>query len=351
MRRMDIGPVRRVTLRSGETAWLVTGFDVARVALGDPRLRPTTATIGSRGVSEEVRAGVNSHMLACDPPEHTRLRRLVSAAFTRRRVERLRPRVQEITDALLDDVAGADEADLVEALALPLPLRVLTELFGVPTEDLVAFHEWTAALNNTALAVSDVDDAVTRTHAYLRTLLDRRRREPGADLLSALVTAREGLTDHELTSMVFLLLGAGHETTVHLIGNALLTVLTNPSRRPDAQLVEEVLRTASPVRTAVRRSGSPLDLAGERIPAGATVLVSLQEANRDPAGDDQPHLAFGHGIHYCLGAALARLEGTIAIASAVARFPRMRLAVPPATLTRHPSTIVHGLTALPVRLH
>ncbi|MFF5207119.1 cytochrome P450 [Streptosporangium sp. NPDC000396] len=365
--------VHRVVLRSGETGWLVTGYEAVRQALADPRLQGRTGAVGDRrSLPEDLRLGMNSHMLNNGPPDHTRLRRLVSAAFTRRRMEQMRPRIQHITDELLDAMAGEDQVDLVESLALPLPIRVLCEMLGVPREDTGTLHDWTETLTAGALALDQLDDVGTRMLAYIRSLLDRKRREPGTDLLSALVAVREGddrLSEHELTSMVFLLLIAGHETTVNLIGNAVLALLTNPEQlarlRARAELlpaaVEEFLRYESPVQAALRFTTEPVRLADVTIPADSVVIVSLLAANRDPARfadqdqlhlarTDNPHLAFGRGIHHCLGAPLARLEGAIAIGSLLARFPRLRLAAPAESLDWRLSLVMHGLAALPVRL-
>jgi cytochrome P450 len=367
-------PIHRITLQSGEPAWLVTGYDEVRQALSDPRLRGRTGAVGDRrALPEDVALGMNSHMLNTEPPDHTRLRRLISAAFTRRRVEQLRPRIQQITDELLDGMAGHREVDLLKAFAIPLPIRVLTGLLGVPDDKVAAFHGWTTTLTTSGLPLDVLDDAASRMLRYTRTLLEHKREEPKEDLLSALVAVRDGvdrLTENELTSMVFLLLIAGQETTVNLIANTTATLLADPdqlallradpARVPSA--VEEMLRYESPVQAALRVATEPVELAGVTVPAGAVVVVSLLGANRDPARfadpdrldvlrDDNPQVAFGHGIHHCLGAPLARLEGAIAIRSLFERFPRLRLAVPLERLRWRVSVVMHGLTAVPVQLH
>ena len=369
----DGSPVRKITLASGATGWLVTGYQEVRQVLADPRLSGRTGAVGDRrGLSDDVRLGMNTHMLNLDPPDHTRLRRMVSAAFTGRRIAQLRPRIEQITNQLLDAMEGLDEVDVIETLALPLPIRVLTELLGVPEDDAGTFHGWTEILTTSSLPVGQLDAAAAEMLRYVRVLLEEKRRAPGADLLSALVAVRDGddrLTGHELTSMVFLLLIAGHETTVDLIGNAVLALLTNPAQlnalRADttrmAAAVEEFLRYESPVHAALRYSREEMQLADTIIPAGSVVIVSLLAANRDPARfaasdqleltrDDNPQLAFGHGIHHCLGAPLARLEGGIAISSLLARFPQLRAAVPADALRWRVSMVMHGLEALPVRL-
>ncbi|MBW4721880.1 cytochrome P450 family protein [Saccharothrix obliqua] len=366
------GPVHQVTLPSGGEAWLVTGYEAARRALADPRLRGRTGAVGDRRrLSAETDLGMNTHMLNLEPPDHTRLRRLVSAPFTHHRTAALRGDVQRITDRLLDDLADRDEVDLVEEFALPLPIRVLTRLLGVPAEDTDAFHRWTALLTASGVPLAELDETALRMLAYVRELLAEKRRAPGDDLLSELCALRDGqdrLEEHELTSMVFLLLIAGHETTVNLIGNGLLAVLSDPELAARARegedavatVVEEVLRHESPVQAAMRISTEEVDLAGVTIPAGAVVIVSLLAANRDPARftgadrfdparPDNQHLAFGHGIHHCLGAPLARLEGRIALHSLLTRFPRLRLARPQEEPVWRRSLIMHGLAGLPAR--
>jgi len=363
--------VHRIRLQSGGPGWLVVGYEAARQALADPRLRGRTGAVGDRrALSEAVSRGMNSHMLNQDPPDHTRLRRLISAAFTRRRMDEMRPRVRQITDELLDAMAGQEEVDLIAALAAPLPIRVLTELIGVPDAEAGAFHGWTTTLTASGLAVGELDAAAADMLAYTRTLLDLKRAEPRDDLLSALVAVRDGadrLTDDELTSMVFLLLIAGQETTANLIGNGILALLTNPGQRARLEAgpllmpaaVEEFLRYESPVQAALRVATEPVEIAGVPIPACGVVLVSLLAANRDqarfPAAGEldlsrsgNSHLAFGHGIHHCLGAPLARLEGGIAIGALLARFPGLRLACPPVQLRWRVSLVMHGLVALPV---
>jgi cytochrome P450 len=312
-------------------------------------------------------------MLNSDPPDHTRLRRLVATAFTMRRVELLRPRVAEITEDLLAGLAGQDEVDLVDAFAFPLPVTVICELLGVPHADRDAFRAWSTTLVSAGeaetLAVAGRDMA-----AYLRQLIAAKRAAPADDMVSALVQAHEDdgdrLTEAELVAMAFLLLVAGHETTVNLIANGVLALLRHPDQlaalRGDPALlsgaVEEFLRYDGPISHAtLRYTVEPVELSGVTIPAGEFVVVSLSSANRD--GDRFPdadrlditraaggHLAFGHGIHFCLGAPLARLEGQIAIGRLLDRFPGLSLAVDPDQLRWRNSTLLRGLESLPVRL-
>jgi cytochrome P450 len=371
------GPVHRVPLPGGAEGWLVTGYDAARAALADPALvkgGPGHGPFADR-LPADVSAAMDHHLLALDPPDHTRLRRLVGAAFTRRRCERLAPRVQEITDGLVAGFAHRDEVDLVAEFAYPLPITVICELLGVPDPDRAAFRAWTGPLVTGTLAGFEAySRAAVELVAYLRELLAHKRAHPADDLLSALLAVRDGgdaLTEDELTSMVFLLLVAGHETTVNLIGNGVLALLTHPDqlallraepeRVPAA--VEELLRFDGPLQSAIPLvSARPTEIGGTAVPAGELVVVSLLAANRDPARrpdadrldlarPEAPHLAFGHGAHYCLGAPLARVEGRIALGTLVDRFPDMRLAAPADQLSRAPGLLMNGLNELPVHLH
>jgi cytochrome P450 len=374
------GPVHRFAPPGGSEAWLVTGYAAARVALTDPRLVKGGPGGGPYAgqLPVGIAAAMDHHLLALDPPDHTRLRRLVSAAFTRHRSELLAPRVQEITDGLVAGLADRDEVDLIGAFAYPLPITVICELLGVPEADRAGFRAWSGPLVTGVLAGFEAySTAAVSMVTYLRDLLAAKRRDPTDDLLSALLAVRDGgdaLTEDELTSMAFLLLVAGHETTVNLIGNGVLALLTHPDQlaalraAPEriGAVVEELLRYDGPLQSAIPLlAASPTEIAGVSIPAGDVVVVSLLAANRDPsrsAGADRfdigraasgaagPHLAFGHGVHHCLGASLARVEGRIALGTVLARFPDMRLAVPADELTRPPGLLMNGLNELPVLL-
>jgi cytochrome P450 len=366
------GPVHRVQLPGGPMAWLVTDRVAARAALTHPGLSkggPARAPYADE-LPPGIAAAINNHMLAMDPPDHTRLRKLVSAAFTRRRTEALAPGIQELADDLLARLANRAEADLISAYAYPLPIAVICRLLGVPDADHHLFREWTAPLvvGGNMAGIEAYSAAATALVAYVRELLAEKRRRPADDLLSALVAARDGedrLTEDELTSMVYLLLLAGHETTVNLIGNGVLALLghpdqlallrAEPERLPAA--VEELLRFDGPLQSAIPAIAvEPVEIAGVTIPAGANVVVGLLAANRVPDRLDitrpEPaaHVAFGHGVHHCIGAPLARLEGRIALGRLIARFPRLRLAVPAAEITRTPGFLMNGLATLPVRL-
>ncbi|HKS99239.1 MAG TPA: cytochrome P450 [Rugosimonospora sp.] len=372
------GPVHPIALPTGATAWLVTRYPDVRRALADPRLSKggIVSPIGYLpGLPPEIHAGVARHMLTTDPPDHTRMRRLVAAAFTPRRVESLRPRIEQITGELLDRVAGRERFDLIDELAFPLPIRVICELIGVPPADQGSFREWSNVLVAGMAAREQLPAANRSMLGYVHGLIEAKRAEPADDLLSALIAVRdEGdqLSGPELTSTVFLLLIAGHETTVNLIGNGAYLLLTHPEQwdrlraRADELLpgaVEEFLRYESPVQTATYRvTTEEVELGGVRIPAGQPVLISLLSANRDEeqfadagrfdvAREPGPHLAFGHGIHFCLGAPLARLEGQVAFRALLTRYPMLRLAEPDADPVWRPGTLMHGLAALPVAAH
>ena len=364
-------PVSPVIMPGGMPAWLVTGYVEARAALTDPRLRKRPP--GWRPQRDSTFAALDMHMLNSDPPDHERLRRLVNKAFTARRVERLRPRITTITTELLDDMSTRPEVDLLASFTFPLPITVICELLGVPAEDRDDFRTWSAtAVSDTAPLELSQAHADALVH-YFKALLAAKRHEPADDLLSDLIAARDAgdrLSENELVSMAFLLLVAGHETTVNLIASGTLALLLNPGElarlRAEPSLiggaVEELLRYVNPVNHATYLfAAEPVEIGGARIGRGDVVIVTLSSANRDSSRYADPdrldlgretsgHLAFGHGIHYCLGAPLARLEAEIAFSQLLARFGSMRLAVPAESLRWRPSTLIHGLESLPVRL-
>lgn len=361
---------QEITLPDGTTAWLVTGYDEARQALADRRMSKVVKA-EELGLTPELTRSMLRMMMFLDPPDHTRLRRLVSAAFTTRRVEAMRPRVEQLTAELLDAVEPVrTPVDLIESFAYPLPLQVICELLGVPAEDRVEFREWSAIVAAGPARQHELPEALARVQKRIEHLLAERSAHPGDDLLSGLLAVREEgdrLSADELTSMVFMLLIAGHETTVNLIGNSVFVLLEDRDRwdrlRAEPGLlptaIEEFIRYESPVANAThRRTTEALELGGREIPAGARVVVSLARANRDgdrfedadePRMDraQNPHLGFGHGIHYCLGAPLARLQGEVALTALMARFPRME----PAGEVGRRSDFQRGVTKLPVRLH
>lgn len=373
------GPVKPVILPGGGRFWLVTRYAEVRAALADPRLYKDWAgkLTGPDWVPDEVMGYLSVHLLNADPPDHTRLRKLVTRAFTARRVADLRPRVEAITDSLIEALAaraasGADEVDLIEAFAFPLPVTVICELLGVPVRDRDRFKEWSHAV------VADEEGSDFRATGaemfyYFTDLVAAKRARPADDLVSALIEASDSgdaLNERELIAMLFLLLVAGHETTTNLIASGMLALLTNPVQvarlREDPSLlpgaVEELLRFANPLNHATERfTMEPVEIGGVTIPAREWVLCVTSSANHDPQRFSSPdtldvgrdaggHVAFGHGIHYCLGAPLARLEGEVAFGALLSRFPSLSLAADPASLRWRRSSLIHGLETLPVRL-
>jgi cytochrome P450 len=378
--------VHEVTLADGHRAWLVVGHQEARAALNDARLsKDMHAALAHSG--EVVAEGLPGpalarHMLAVDPPDHTRLRRLAMPAFSRRRVDGLETRIRSIADRLIERLlaqGGAEQpVELVAGFAFPLPFTVICELLGVPERDRADLGRWFRTLlapftgprpPAETLAASDA------LVAYLYALLDRKRAEPGEDLVTDLVVASDRdavLTEQEMASTVFQLVVAGHDTTTSMIGNGTVALLRHPAQR-DAlvadpaladRVVEECLRWDAPVpHSTFRYTIEEVSLGGTVIPAFEQVIVSLAAANRDHdrftdaetfdvRRPETSHLAFGHGIHHCLGAPLARLEGRIALAGLHTRFPAMRLAVDVADLRwgHGDGLVLRGLSELPVVL-
>ncbi|MEU8698450.1 cytochrome P450 [Streptomyces sp. NPDC048680] len=377
-------PVHRTTLPSGVEAWLVTRYADAKQALADARLSKNPAhhaepahAKGRTGIPGERKAELMTHLLNIDPPDHTRLRRLVSKAFTPRRIAEFEPRVQELTDRLIDSFIEKGEADLIHEFAFPLPIYAICDLLGVPREDQDDFRDWAGMMiRHGGGPRGGVARSVKKMRGYLLELIHRKRENPGDDLISGLIRASddgEHLTENEAAAMAFILLFAGFETTVNLIGNGVHTLLGNPEQRERLQRslvagetellasgVEELLRYDGPVELATWRFATEaLTIGGQRVAEGDPVLVVLAAADRDPErfGDpdtldlarrDNQHLGYGHGIHYCLGAPLARLEGQAALATLLKRLPDLRLAVEPADLRWRGGLIMRGLRTLPV---
>ncbi|MFD8414958.1 cytochrome P450 [Streptomyces sp. NPDC059650] len=378
-------PVHRTKLPSGVEAWLVTRYADARQALADQRLSKNPAhhaepahAKGKTGIPGERKAELMTHLLNIDPPDHTRLRRLVSKAFTPRRVAEFTPRVQELTDQLIDAFAGRGEADLIHEFAFPLPIYAICEMLGVPREDQDDFRDWAGMMiRHGGGPRGGVARSVKQMRTYLGELIHRKRDDLGDDLISDLIRASDHgdhLTEAEATAMAFILLFAGFETTVNLIGNGVHSLFMNPGQRARLQEslaagerdllqtgVEELLRYDGPVELATWRFATrPLTLGGRDIAVGDPVLVVLAAADRDPerfadpdtldlSRADNQHLGYGHGIHYCLGAPLARLEGQTALATLLTRLPDLELAVPSTDLRWRGGLIMRGLRTLPVR--
>jgi cytochrome P450 len=376
-------PVQKVRLADGHDAWVVLGYDAARQALNDPRIsKDMVAALDADpdAVAEGLPGpALSRHMLNVDPPDHTRLRRLVARAFVPSRVAALEPAIRAAAEDLLDQLgSGGPDAvvDLVTGFAHPLPFRVIGELLGIPEADRAELHAWFQVLlsgwvgDPPAEAVAASDGIV----AYLGDLVAAKRRDPADDLVSVLVTANEGdrLTAQEVLSSLFQLVVAGHDTTTSLIGNGIVALLDHPEqlqllladleRLPAA--VDELMRFAAPVPHATFRvTAEAVVLDGVEIPAREQVMVCLGSANRDPdqfttpdaldlTRADGPNLAFGHGIHFCLGAPLARLEGRVAFDTLLRRHPELRLAVDRDALawTHGDGLVLRGLESLPVHL-
>jgi len=358
--------------------WVLTRYDDVVMALRDPRF-------GREGMAElmEARLGVPARpantrdMLFRDPPDHTRLRALVSRAFTPRVVEAVRPHIQEIVDGLLDRVEGARGMDVIEDLAYPLPVTVICEMLGVPTADQDVFKQWSADIARSldAAILPAESEVITRgqeagdaLREYFRSLIAVRRKQPRADLLSALIAAGEQgdkLSEPELLATCALLLIAGHETTVNLIGNGLFALLRHPAElqalADDPALiqtgVEELLRFDGPVQRTGRMTMADVEIGGRQIPKGSIVAAVIGAANRDPAHFPDPdrldvarrenrHIAFGFGIHFCLGAPLARIEGQVAIGTLLRRWRALKLVSD--TPEWRESSVLRGLKTLPV---
>ncbi|CCK30866.1 Cytochrome P450 [Streptomyces davaonensis JCM 4913] len=370
-RLRESAPVHRIAGTDGNPAWLVTRYEDVRAALNDPRLsldKRHAAPGNYRGFA--LPPALDANLLNMDPPDHTRIRRLVVRAFTPRRVEQLRAPIRQTADRLLDALGSEGTTDLVAAYAAPLPITVICDLLGVPDGQRLDFRTWTDTLVAPDPArPGAAKEAVAAMLAFFTGLLADKRRQPADDLLSDLIAVRdEGdrLTEDELMSLAFLILFAGYENTVQLIGNAVLGLLrhpeqlaalrADPSRIPAA--VEEFTRHEGPALLAIRRFPTEdVTIGGVSVPAGETVLLSLAAANRDPARFPDPdrldldrdasgHLALGHGIHYCLGAPLARAETEIALTALLERFPE--LALTEADVRWRPSLRARGLAALDV---
>ncbi|GAB3274750.1 cytochrome P450 family protein [Parasphingorhabdus pacifica] len=376
----DETPARRVVTSSGLPGWVLTRYDDVRAALSDSRISKDVGRLREvirerrlPGVGDRmIDQSLSFHMLNADPPDHTRLRKLVVKAFTPGRIESMGPRVEQITDDLLDAMDGRSEVDLLDEFAFPLPITVIADLLGVDEDRREEFRAWSKVLLDDGVSEAAAE-ALRQTTEYLSGLVAKKREQPGDDLLSALVEASEDedrLDENELLAMAFLLLVAGHETTVNLLANSVHALLRNPEQlaklRADPGFVpaavEETLRFDSPVMNAtVRHTTEPVRFGEVEVPARSVVWLSLGAANRDAerftdpnsfdvSRDTSGHLAFGHGIHFCVGASLARLEGRIGLRKLIDRFPNLRAVETQRGLTWRSSTLIRGLERFPVRL-
>jgi cytochrome P450 PksS len=369
-----------MVLSDRRAAWLVARYDDVVAVLKDDRfVKDKRAAFSPEQAASQpwiprMFRPLELNMLDVDPPDHTRLRGLVHKAFSPRLIENLRGRVQSLTDELIDAVNGKGRMDLIRDYALPLPTTIIAELLGVPAGDRHRFRRWSSTIVTAEATTWGLMKAAPSLFAflrYLRKLIKTRQAAPQDDLVSALVQAREAgdqLSEDELIAMIALLLIAGHETTVNLIGNGMLALLEHPDQmdrlRNDPALiksaVEELLRYDGPLETATERyAREDVTIAGVTIPRGERVFAVLASANRDERQFERPdeldlarepnrHLAFGLGVHYCLGAPLARLEGQIAINNLLRRMPDLRLAARRDALRMRHGLVLHGLVALPV---
>lgn len=373
-------PVCRVTLPDKQSAWIISRYDDVVATLKDERLVKDkfNALTPEQATKQPWVPGffkpLTRNMLDLDAPDHTRLKGLVHKAFTPRLIEQMRVRIETLTEELLDDVERRGQFDLIRDYALPLPTTIIAEMLGIPAEDGKKFNRWSSAIvasNQGSLGMLKAIPNIAAFMSYLRKLIKVRRANPQDDLISALVAVEETgdlLNEDELLAMIFLLLVAGHETTVNLIGNGVLALLEHPDQmerlRSDPTLikpaVEELLRYNGPLETATERyAREEITIEGVTIPRGGLVFAALASANRDesqfPNADTldlnrEPnrHLAFGQGVHYCMGAPLARMEGQIAINTLLRRMPDLRLAVAPGALRWRSQLVLHSLEALPL---
>ncbi|MBO0806727.1 MAG: cytochrome P450 [Actinobacteria bacterium] len=349
-------------------AWLVAGRDAVLEVLSDPER--FTSVVDAGVTDARAKAGVS--MVGMDPPDHTRVRKLAGKAFTARRVQLLVPGIERVTGDLLDGMEkGGPPADLITSLSVPLPLRVMCHMLDLPAEDEADFLAWSDVFTGmNSYTMDEIAAATDHLRSYMASLAGQRRRQLGDDVLSSLIRARDGedaLTEEELLATMVLLLVAGHQTTVRAISRTVLLLLRTGSwqalvsgQLPPDRVVEESLRHQTPIDTALFRTARvDTQLAGAHIKAGDPVFISVQLANFDetawpepatfdPARPDLQHLAFGHGVHFCLGAPLARVELRVALTGLAARFPALRLNSGAQDLDWTTGSWLNGPTALPV---
>ncbi|MGW6741583.1 cytochrome P450 family protein [Streptomyces sp. NPDC055025] len=366
------------TLASEVNAWVVTRHEDVRMLLADPTLSKDALglprIVERHAVHPDGSVGQNPRsMLFSDPPHHTRLRRIVTKAFTMRRVESMRPWIERMADEVVDGIVPDAEFDLVEQIALAFPIYVIGALLGVPVTGFEDLRRWNGVLTSVRSTAAEKREAIGLAYAHLESVVAAKRQAPTDDLVSALIEAEDDgnrLDGGELLSTLFLLMNAGYETTANMISSGVLALIQHPEQqsllRADpallANAVEEFLRYESPLNLAtIRYTTRPVRIGDVAIPADEIVFVSLCAANRDPSVFDEPgrldigrsrnqHLSFGHGIHHCIGAPLARLEGEILFGRLLRRFPRWELAVPAERLVWRHSLQFRGLESLPMRM-
>ncbi|KKO52548.1 cytochrome P450 family protein [Paenibacillus sp. DMB20] len=369
LRKSD--PMLKLMFPDGQYGWLVSSYEDAVAVLKDPRFVKDIKKIHGPEQSDAF----TSNMLFSDPPDHKRLRGLVQKGFTPQRIADMRDHIQDIADKLLDAVSEKETMNLIDDYAFPLPIIVISEILGVPHEDRDKFRVWSNSIIGASNQETD-EEVYRHMNEFLQYLKDwfaQVRQNPGDDMISQLVIAEEQgdrLTEQELYGVVTLMIIAGHETTVNLIGNGVLALLEHPGQRKLLQqqpelihgAIEEMLRYNGPVEFSTSRwAGEDLEFRGHRMNRGDLVIVALDSANRDPeqfsdpdvfdiTREKSPHLAFGKGIHLCLGAPLARLEGEIAINTLLKRFPQFELLGTMDELEWRPGMIVRGVKEMPLSL-
>lgn len=370
-------PVHQFLLPNGQFAWIVTTFKEASKVLSDSRfvtnsLNQTESANTELPPHQEI---ISRNLLSVDPSDHRRLRRLIQKAFTPRMVEKLRGRVEEIANQLLDQVEDKGKMDLIEDFAFPLPIIVICEMLGVPIKDQDKFREWSDVImegfNNPQLSQNS-EEGMKAFVSYLKELIAKRRKHLQNDLISDLLRVEEDgnvLSEHELYALIFVLIIAGHETTVNLIGNGMLALLEHPQqkerliKKPELihGAIEEILRYNGPAEVSnIRFATEDIEVGGKQIKQGEMVFIALSSANRDPQQFIEPdsfditraannHIAFGKGVHFCLGAPLARLEGEVAINILLHRMPEIQLSTDFDLLEWRAGIIIRGLKEIPVK--
>ncbi|GGJ41742.1 cytochrome P450 family protein [Streptomyces brasiliensis] len=378
----ESAPVCRLSPPHGVETYLITRYDDAKAALTDPRISKDMyeAIDQYHTIFGDSSIALDDNMLFSDPPKHTRLRRIINSAFTPRRIESLRPRIQKISDELLDGCSTREPVDLLEKFAFPLPLIVICELLGIPEDERSDVQKWCAVVARTGFSKQDKERLAVAEGAlrdYFAELIARKRKTPSDDLVGALIRTQDeqgAMNDGELLSTLWVLSFAGHKTTAYLIGNAVLNLLTHRDQLrqvltdPDllANAIEEIIRYEGSVENATfRHALEDITIRGTTIPKGALVQIAVASANRDPEkfecpdnfdvrrpGVQSAHLGFGSGPHYCLGAPLARMEMQLALTTLFTRFPAIDLAIPAqeAEWLKVPFPAFRGLEKLPVAL-